>query len=85
MYTEFLNEIYQIKIADEEGVFKYRVGQTLSAAGVEITRIEWLHNLLNQFGLIRYQIFAKNKDGEEFAWLTLDKGTYTTITITQKK
>lgn len=85
MYQEFLNDIYKIKIIEPEGTFNYHIGQPLEKAGLKISKIEWLHNLLNQFGILRYQIWAENKKGEQFAWQTIDAGNNISIVITQSK
>lgn len=85
MYQEFLNDIYKIKIIEKDEVFNYHVGQILEKAGLKIVKIEWLHNLLNQFGIRRYQIWAENKKGEQFAWLTIDAGNNISVVITQSK
>lgn len=85
MITEFLNDIYEIKIVDQSGVFKYHVGQKLGRTGITISRIQWNHNMYNKNGDIRYQIWATNESGEEFAWQTLEKGRETTINVTQNK
>lgn len=85
MITEFLNDIYQIKIIDQSGVFTYHVGQVLNKTGIKISRIQWNHNMYNKNGDIRYQIWAISKTGEEFAWETIEKGRDTTIKVTQSK
>jgi hypothetical protein len=85
MYQEFLNDIYKIKIIEPDGTFIYSVGQRMERAGLKIVRISWLTNLLNQYGILRYQIFAENERGEVFAWLTVDAGNNITVECTQNK
>ena len=68
MTSSFINDIHDIQYIlphMDKPMYVY-VGQQI--AGVEITAIEFDHNMLKQYKLIRITVFA-TKDGEaEFAW-----------------